>query len=299
MTEHLFEIGDLPEKPDAQVSVRDTFDVDSDDFATAFSRRTAYVPEVDASYRFDPVTTMALLSGFSEGRHVLVQGRHGSGKSTHVEQVAARLNWPCVRVNLDGHISRIDLIGKDAIILRESKQITEYREGILPWAYQRPVALVFDEYDAGRADVMFVIQRLLEADGRLTLLDQNRVLRPHPSFRLFATANTVGLGDASGLYHGTQQLNQAQLDRWNVIARLDYLPEAEEAGAVLARTLDEGRRAGRYADGADGRTYPCRLRSRRSLDADVSAYGHLLGRELPLLRRSGIRIRNCIPESLR
>jgi cobaltochelatase CobS len=236
MTEQLFEIGDLPEKPDAQVSVRDTFGVDSDDFATAFSRRTAYVPEVDASYRFDPVTTMALLSGFSEGRHVLVQGRHGSGKSTHVEQVAARLNWPCVRVNLDGHISRIDLIGKDAIILRDGKQITEFREGILPWAYQRPVALVFDEYDAGRADVMFVIQRLLEADGRLTLLDQNRVLRPHPSFRLFATANTVGLGDASGLYHGTQQLNQAQLDRWNVIARLDYLPETEEVEVVMART---------------------------------------------------------------
>ena len=235
MTERMFEIGDLPEMPDTKISVRDAFGVDAACLAPAFSKRTAYVPQPDAAYRFDPATTMALVAGFAEGRRVLVQGRHGSGKSTHIEQVAARLNWPCVRVNLDSHISRIDLIGKDAIVLREGKQVTEYREGILPWAYQRPVALVFDEYDAGRPDVMFVIQRILEAEGRLTLLDQNRVLRPHPSFRLFATANTVGLGDASGLYHGTQQLNQAQLDRWNVIARLDYLPESEEAEVVLAR----------------------------------------------------------------
>jgi cobaltochelatase CobS len=234
MKEQVLEIAELPELPDTRISVRDSFGVDCDFLAPAFSRRSAYVPASDPAYRFDPATTMALLSGFAEGRPVLVQGRHGSGKSTHIEQIAARLNWPCVRVNLDGHVSRIDLIGKDAIVLREGRQITEYREGILPWAYQRPVALVFDEYDAGRPDVMFVIQRALEAEGRLTLLDQNRVLQPHPSFRLFATANTVGLGDASGLYHGTQQLNQAQLDRWNIIARLDYLPEAEETQVVLA-----------------------------------------------------------------
>ena len=235
MSEALFEIAELPEFPDATVCVRDAFGVDADYRAPAFRQRTAYVPEVDPAYRFDPSTTMALVMGFAEGRRVLVQGRHGSGKSTHIEQVAARLNWPCVRVNLDSHIGRIDLIGKDAIVLREGKQVTEYREGILPWAYQRPVALVFDEYDAGRPDVMFVIQRALEAEGRLTLLDQNRVLRPHPSFRMFATANTVGLGDVSGLYHGTQQLNQAQLDRWNTIVRLDYLPTEEEAAVVLAR----------------------------------------------------------------
>ena len=189
---------------------------------------------------------MAILSAFADNRRLIVQGRHGTGKSTHIEQVAARLNWPLVRVNLDSHISRIDLIGKDAIVLRDGLQVTEYREGILPWAYQRPVALTFDEYDAGRPDVMFVIQRVLEAEGRLTILDQNKVLRPHPSFRLFATANTVGLGDASGLYHGTQQLNQAQLDRWNIIARLDYLDEEEEAGVVLSKApwmaTEEGRK---------------------------------------------------------
>ncbi len=235
MTEGLHEIDDLPVCPDAVVSVRDVFGVDTPDMAPAFTMQTAYVPDRDPAYRFDPATTMAILAGFGEGRRVLVQGRHGSGKSTHIEQVAARLNWPCVRVNLDSHISRIDLIGKDAIVLRDGKQVTEYREGILPWAYQRPVALVFDEYDAGRPDVMFVIQRALEAEGRLTILDQNRVLRPHASFRMFATANTVGLGDASGLYPGTQQLNQAQLDRWNVIARLDYLPAEEEAAVVRAR----------------------------------------------------------------
>jgi len=235
MTEGLHEIDDLPVCPDTVVSIRDVFGVDTPDLAPAFTMRTAYVPDRDPVYRFDPATTMAILAGFGEGRRVLVQGRHGSGKSTHIEQIAARLNWPCVRVNLDSHISRIDLIGKDAIVLRDGKQITEYREGIFPWAYQRPVALVFDEYDAGRADVMFVIQRALEAEGRLTILDQNRVLRPHASFRMFATANTVGLGDASGLYHGTQQLNQAQLDRWNVIARLDYLPAEEEAAVVRAR----------------------------------------------------------------
>lgn len=231
----LHDMGDLPSRPDTIISIRDAFSVDTPDLAPAFSTRTAYVPDIDPAYRFDPATTMAILSGFAEGRRVIIQGRHGTGKSTHIEQVAARLNWPCVRVNLDSHISRIDLVGKDAIVLRDGKQVTEYREGILPWAYQRPVALVFDEYDAGRPDVMFVIQRVLEAEGRLTILDQNRVLRPHPSFRLLATANTIGLGDTTGLYHGTQQLNQAQLDRWNVIARLDYLAAEEEAAVVLAR----------------------------------------------------------------
>ena len=241
-----YSIDDLPERPDAQVSVREAFMIETDALAPAFARRTLHVPPIDPAYRFDPSTTMAILSGFADNRKLIVQGRHGSGKSTHIEQVAARLNWPLVRVNLDSHISRIDLIGKDAIVLRDGKQVTEYREGILPWAYQRPVALAFDEYDAGRPDVMFVIQRVLEAEGRLTILDQNKVLRPHPSFRLFATANTVGLGDASGLYHGTQQLNQAQLDRWNIVARLDYLDEEEEVGVVLSKApwlaTEEGRK---------------------------------------------------------
>jgi cobaltochelatase CobS len=241
-----FGIEDLPERPDARISIREAFMIDTDAVAPAFARRTLHVPPIDSAYRFDPSTTMAILSAFADNRRLIVQGRHGTGKSTHIEQVAARLNWPLVRVNLDSHISRIDLIGKDAIVLRDGLQVTEYREGVLPWAYQRPVALTFDEYDAGRPDVMFVIQRVLEAEGRLTILDQNKVLRPHSSFRLFATANTVGLGDASGLYHGTQQLNQAQLDRWNIIARLDYLDEEEEAGVVLSKApwmaTEEGRK---------------------------------------------------------
>jgi cobaltochelatase CobS len=236
----------LPEGPDATVRIRETFQIDTDETAPAFSLRTPHVPVIDPGYRFDPGTTMAILSGFAENRRVIVQGRHGTGKSTHVEQVAARLNWPLVRLNLDSHISRIDLIGKDAIVLRDGKQVTEYREGILPWSYQHPVALVFDEYDAGRPDVMFVIQRVLEAQGRLTILDQNKVLVPHRSFRLFATANTIGLGDATGLYHGTQQLNQAQLDRWNIVARLDYLAEEEEVDVVLSKlpsmSDEEGRK---------------------------------------------------------
>src|SRR4051812_45652183 len=231
----LASIDDLPERPDSTVSIRELFSVDIDGTVPAFSQRTPHVPLIDPGYRFDAGTTMAILSGFADNRRVVIQGRHGTGKSTHIEQVAARLNWPLIRVNLDSHISRIDLIGKDAIVLRDGKQVTEYREGILPWAYQHPVALVFDEYDAGRPDVMFVIQRVLEAEGRLTILDQNKVLLPHRSFRLFATANTIGLGDASGLYHGTQQLNQAQLDRWNVIARLDYLSAEAEAAVVLGR----------------------------------------------------------------
>ena len=222
-------------QPDRQVSVRDAFGIDSPMTVPAFSQRTEHVPEVDDAYRFNADVTLALLAGFSRDRRVLVQGLHGTGKSSHVEQVAARLNWPCVRVNLDGHVSRLDLVGRDAVVLREGQQVTEFQEGILPWALQRPVALVFDEYDAGRPDVMFVIQRLLERDGRFTLMDQNRVLRPHPAFRLFATANTVGLGNLNGLYHGAQRLNHAQIDRWNIVAALNYLPAAEEAAIVTAR----------------------------------------------------------------
>nr|VFJ49342.1 MAG: cobaltochelatase CobS subunit [Candidatus Kentron sp. FW]VFJ56160.1 MAG: cobaltochelatase CobS subunit [Candidatus Kentron sp. FW] len=221
--------------PDIQISVREIFGIDSDLLVPAFSQPTQHVPSVDNAYRFDHDTTLAILSGFAYGRRVLVQGYHGTGKSTHIEQVAARLNWPCVRVNLDSHISRIDLVGKDAIVLKDGKQITEFREGILPWAYQSATALVFDEYDAGRPDVMFVIQRVLEAEGRLTLLDQSRVLHPHPSFRLFATANTVGLGDATGLYHGTQPINQGQMDRWNIVAVLNYLEHDAEVEIVLSK----------------------------------------------------------------
>ena len=221
--------------PDIEISVREAFGLDVDDMAPAFSQPGEHVPALDPSYRFDPATTMAILAGFRGNLRVLLQGRHGTGKSSHIEQIAARLNWPCVRLNLDSHVSRIDLIGKDAIVLRDGKQVTEYREGLLPWCYQRPVALVLDEYDAGRPDVMFVIQRVLEAEGKLTIMDQNRVIPPNPFFRLFATANTVGLGDVTGLYHGTQQLNQAQLDRWNIIARLDYLDERAEVEVVLSK----------------------------------------------------------------
>jgi len=224
--------------PDTEVSVQQTFGISSELKVPAFSRPTQHVPALDQSYRFDHDTTMAILSGFAYGRKVLVQGYHGTGKSTHIEQVAARLNWPCVRVNLDSHISRMDLVGKDAIVLKDGKQITEFREGILPWAYQNATALVFDEYDAGRPDVMFVIQRVLEAEGRLTLLDQSRVLHPHPSFRLFATANTVGLGDTTGLYHGTQPINQGQMDRWNIVAVLNYLEHDAEVEIVLSKVSE-------------------------------------------------------------
>jgi cobaltochelatase CobS len=206
----------------------------------AFSVRTEHVPEIDHTYRFDRETTLAILAGFAFNRRVMIQGYHGTGKSTHIEQVAARLNWPCIRVNLDSHISRIDLIGKDAIVIKDGKQVTEFREGILPWALQHPCALVFDEYDAGRPDVMFVIQRVLEVEGKLTLLDQNKVIRPNPWFRLFATANTVGLGDTTGLYHGTQQINQGQMDRWSVVATLNYLPHKQETEIVLAKMAMEG-----------------------------------------------------------
>ena len=222
-------------RPDRKISVREVFGIDTDLHVPAFAAGEEHVPEIDHAYRFNPDVTLALLAGFTRDRRVLVQGLHGTGKSSHIEQVAARLNWPCVRVNLDGHVSRLDLVGKDAVVLRDGQQVTEFQEGIVPWALQRPVALIFDEYDAGRPDVMFVIQRLLERDGRFTLMDQNRVIRPHRAFRLFATANTVGLGNLSGLYHGVQRLNHAQIDRWNIVASLNYLPRDEEIAIVQAR----------------------------------------------------------------
>ena len=221
--------------PDIMINARQVFGIDSDFETPGFSQATEHVPDVDEAYVFDPETTKAILAGFAHNRRTMIQGYHGTGKSTHIEQVAARLNWPCVRVNLDSHISRIDLIGKDAIVLKDGQQVTEFREGILPWALQTPTALVFDEYDAGRPDVMFVIQRVLEADGRLTLVDQNRVIKPHPAFRLFSTTNTVGLGDTTGLYHGTQQINQGQMDRWNIVTTLNYLPHDTETEIVLAK----------------------------------------------------------------
>ena len=221
--------------PDSKIDVRDTFGIDVDWQIPAFSVRDDHVPDIDKSYVFDPDTTLAILAGFAHNRRVMVQGYHGTGKATHIEQVAARLNWPSIRVNLDAHISRIDLVGRDAIVLKDGLQVTEFKEGILPWALQHPVALTFDEYDAGRPDVMFVIQRVLEFDGRLTLLDQNRVITPNPWFRLFATTNTVGLGDTSGLYHGTQAINQAQMDRWNIVVALNYLPAETEQQIVKSK----------------------------------------------------------------
>ena len=223
------------QKPDIKLSVKQTFGIDSGMQVEAFSQKNEYVPKIDNDYKFDKDTTLAILAGFSFNKRVLIQGYHGTGKSTHIEQVAARLNWPCVRVNLDSHISRIDLIGKDAIVLKDGKQITEFKEGILPWSIQNPVALVFDEYDAGRPDVMFVIQRVLESEGNFTLLDKNKVLEQHDLFRIFATTNTVGLGDTTGLYHGTQQINQGQMDRWNIVSTLNYLPFEKELEIVLAK----------------------------------------------------------------
>ncbi|KXV35790.1 cobalamin biosynthesis protein CobS [Gluconobacter japonicus] len=221
--------------PDLMVSSREVFGIKADIQVPAYSVRTEHVPDIDDSYKFDEDTTRAILAGFAYNRRVMVQGFHGTGKSSHIEQIAARLNWPCVRINLDSHVSRIDLIGKDAIVLRDGKQVTEFREGLLPWCLQHPCALIFDEYDAGRPDVMFVIQRVLEAEGHLTLLDQNRVIRPNPAFRLFSTANTVGLGDTTGLYHGTQQINQGQMDRWNIVATLNYLPLEQEVAIVTSK----------------------------------------------------------------
>jgi cobaltochelatase CobS len=221
--------------PDKMYDVRETFGIDVDMKVPGFAHDIPNVPEIDDTYQFDHDTTLAILAGFGHNRRVMVQGFHGTGKSTHIEQIAARLRWPCMRVNLDSHVSRMDLLGKDAIVLKEGKQITEWKEGILTWALQNPVALVFDEYDAGRPDVMFVIQRILEAEGKLTLLDQNKIIRPHPAFRLFATANTIGLGDTTGLYHGTQQINQGQMDRWNIVTVLNYLPPETEAQIILKK----------------------------------------------------------------
>jgi cobaltochelatase CobS len=224
-----------PTSPDTTADVRKTFGLDIDWQVPAFSAAGPNVPDRDETYQFDHDTTLAILAGFAHNRRVMIQGYHGTGKSTHIEQVAARLNWPCIRINLDSHVSRLDLLGKDMIVLKDGKQVTEFRQGLLPWALQNPVALVFDEYDAGRPDVMFVIQRVLEAEGHLTLLDQNVVIRPHPAFRLFSTANTVGLGDTTGLYHGTQQINQGQMDRWNIVVTLNYLPHEDEAAIMLAK----------------------------------------------------------------
>ncbi len=222
-------------QPDRLLSAKEVFGIETDLMVPAFSQRDEHVPEIDSVYRFNREVTLAILAGFTHNRRVMVQGLHGTGKSTHIEQVAARLNWPCVRVNLDGHISRLDLVGKDAVVIRDGQQVTEFQEGIVPWALQRPVALIFDEYDAGRPDVMFVIQRILEQGGKLTLLDQNRVLDPNPHFRLFATSNTIGQGNMNGLYHGAQRLNHAQIDRWNIVATLNYLPREEEIAIVAAR----------------------------------------------------------------
>ena len=221
--------------PSIKIDPKEIFGVSCEFEVYKFKEKTEHVPEIDQTYIFDPATTLSILAGFSSNRRVLIQGYHGTGKSTHIEQVAARLNWPCIRINLDSHISRIDLIGKDAIVLKDNKQVTEFQDGILPWSYKNPVALVFDEYDAGRPDVMFVIQRILESEGKLTLLDQSRVIKPHKFFRLFATANTVGLGDTSGLYHGTQQINQGQMDRWNIVTTLNYLNLDKEMEIVLAK----------------------------------------------------------------
>jgi cobaltochelatase CobS len=222
-------------KPDLKISVRQTFGIDTDMELDSFSKKNEFVPKIDQNYKFDKDTTLAVLSGFAFNKRVLIQGYHGTGKSTHIEQIAARLNWPCVRVNLDSHISRIDLIGKDAIVLKDGKQVTEFREGILPWSIQNPIALVFDEYDAGRPDVMFVIQRVLESEGNFTLLDKNKVINQHAYFRMFATSNTVGLGDTTGLYHGTQQINQGQMDRWNIVTTLNYLPFEKELEIILSK----------------------------------------------------------------
>jgi cobaltochelatase CobS len=240
----------IPLRPDIEIPARD-FGVNSEMMVPAFARHSEYVPDRDDSYRFDPDTTLAILAGFRHNRRVMVQGYHGTGKSTHIEQVAARLNWPLIRINLDGHVSRIDLVGRDAIVIKDGRQVTEFREGLLPWALQRPIALVFDEYDAGRPDVMFVIQRVLEASGKLTLLDQNRIISPHPFFRLFATSNTIGLGDTSGLYHGTQQINQGQMDRWSIVTTLNYLDHDAEAAIVLAKAPAYDTSAGRRTIMAD------------------------------------------------
>ena len=229
---------ELPKKADIKINVAEVFNIDTKLSVKGFKDKSDWVPDIDNSYVFDKDTTLAVLAGFEHNRRVMIQGFHGTGKSTHIEQIAARLNWPCVRINLDSHISRIDLLGKDAIKLNDGKQITEFQEGLLPWSIQNPVALVFDEYDAGRPDVMFVIQRILEVEGKLTLLDQNKIINPHPSFRLFATTNTVGLGDMTGLYHGTQQINQGQMDRWHILSTLNYLDPSQEFKVVSSKLVN-------------------------------------------------------------
>ena len=236
---------DLSIVPDQEINTKEIFGIECPFKVCGFKSKNDHVPIIDKDYKFDPETTLAILAGFADNRRVIIQGYHGTGKSTHIEQVAARLNWSCIRINLDSHISRIDLIGKDSIVIRDGKQITEFQEGMLPWAYQNPVALVFDEYDAGRPDVMFVIQRILESDSKLTLLDQSRVINPNRFFRLFATANTVGLGDTSGLYHGTQQINQGQMDRWNIVTTLNYLNNIEEEGIVLSKIKELNNKEGK------------------------------------------------------
>ena len=240
----------IEQTPDIKLSIKQTFGIDSDMEVDAFSKKTDYVPDIDKTYKFDKDTTLAILSGFSFNKRVLVQGYHGTGKSTHIEQIAARLNWPCIRINLDSHVSRIDLIGKDSIVIKNGKQVTEFKEGILPWSIQNPVALVFDEYDAGRPDVMFVIQRVLEAEGNFTLLDKNKVIKQNKYFRLFATSNTVGLGDTTGLYHGTQQINQGQMDRWNIVTTLNYLALEKEMEIILGKnkSLDNNKGKERVAN---------------------------------------------------
>ena len=232
-------------KPDIKISVRQTFGIDTEMEVDGFSKTNEFVPRIDQDYKFDRDTTLAILSGFAFNKRVLIQGYHGTGKSTHIEQVAARLNWPCIRVNLDSHVSRIDLIGKDAIVLKDGKQVTEFKEGILPWSIQNPVALVFDEYDAGRPDVMFVIQRVLESEGNFTLLDKNKVISQHAYFRMFATTNTIGLGDTTGLYHGTQQINQGQMDRWNIVTTLNYLPFEKELEIILSKNKSYNSKEGK------------------------------------------------------
>ena len=287
--------------PDVTVSVREVFGIDCDIQVPAYSQRSERVPAEDPDYLFDERTTLAILSGFANDWRVLVTGYHGTGKSTHIEQVASRLNWPCLRINLDSHVSRIDLIGKDAIVLRDGKQVTEFVDGILPWAYQRNVALVFDEYDAGRPDVMFVIQRVLESTGQLTLLDQSRVLKPHPAFRFFATANTVGLGDTTGLYHGTQQINQAQMDRWSITTILNYLPPEHEVAVVLAKAA--------HLQTAEGRQLVERMVSLANLTRAAFGNGDLAtvmsprtvitwDAEPDVLRRQGARLRADVSQQV-
>jgi len=230
------EIKDFPEKPDITLSAKEIFGIDSDMTVPAFSNKTEFVPDLDKNYCFDKDTTLSVLAGFMHNRRVMLQGFHGTGKSSHIEQIAARLNWPCMRINLDGNISRIDLIGRDTIVIKDGKQITEFHDGIIPWSLKRPVAMVFDEYDAARPDVMFVLQRLLENEGKFTLIDKNEVIKPHPYFRIFATANTVGLVDMTGLYHGVQPINQGQMDRWNIVSTLNYLSKEKEIEIVIAKS---------------------------------------------------------------